>query len=163
MPTIQRASLVLVFLLTIGAVPLSHAQAASTVLGSTVCVRAEVVGAAGSGLEYTSGGVNNISGANVDVICALFRDNTSNTNGMQDLELSITDPSSGPGGFSCDAISLDHKGLIKKIVTRKNTVVGDSVLNWGSTLNVSVSKGSYAIHCSMPNGAWIRSMYYVEP
>src|SRR5690349_21426617 len=107
MLTIQRASLVVAFLVTAGALPLNHVHAASSVVGSTVCVRADVVGASGSGLVYTTYGVNNVSGLSVDVVCTLFRDNTSNTNGLQDLELSITDPSSGPGGFICDAISLD--------------------------------------------------------
>src|SRR4051812_45503140 len=138
MPTIQRASLVVAFLLTFGAVPLSHAQAANTVLGSTVCVRADVVGASGSGLVYTTYGVNNISGASADVVCTLFRDNTTNTTGMSDLELSITDPSTVAGTFTCDAISLDRKGLTKKIVNRKNTAIGDTVLDWGATVNISV-------------------------
>jgi hypothetical protein len=163
MLNLQRASLVVAFLITAGAFPLTHAQAATSVLGSTVCVRADVVGASGSGLIYTTYGVNNISGTSVDVVCNLFRDNTTNTTGMQALELSITDPSTGPGGFICDAISLDHYGNTKKIVNRVNTAVGNSVLNWGSNVNVSVSKGFYALHCTVPNGGWIRSIYYQEP
>jgi hypothetical protein len=163
MPTIQRAFLIVLFLVTVGAVPLGHAQAASTVLGATVCVRADTVGAAGNGLVYTSMGVNNISGAQADIICSLFRDNTVNTNGMQDLEIAIQDPSSGPGGFICDALSLDRKGLPKKVVRRTNTVVGESVLDWGAAVNISVSKGAYVVRCSVPNGGWIRSVYYLEP
>jgi hypothetical protein len=163
MLTIQRASLAVALLVTAGAIPLSHVEAASSVVGSTVCVRADVVGSAGSGLVYTSGGLNNISGASVDIICTLFRDNTSNTNGMQDLEVSITDPSSGPGGFICDALSLDRFGNSKKIVRRINTAVGNSVLDWGSSVNLSVSKGTYTLRCTVPNGGWLRSLYYLEP
>jgi hypothetical protein len=161
---IQRASLVFAFLITVGALPLTHAQAASSVVGSTVCVRADVVGASGSGLVYTSNGVNNISGANVDIICTLFRDNTTNTNGLQDLELSITVPSGlGAGDFTCDALSLDRYGMTKKIVPRANSVVGNTVLDWGSSVNLSVSKGSYSLRCTVPNGGWIRSLWYLEP
>jgi hypothetical protein len=163
MPNFQRASLVVAFLVTAGAFPLTHAKAATSVLGSTVCVRADVVGASGSGLFYSTYGLNNISGVNVDVVCNLFRDNTTNTNGLQALEVSITDPSSGPGGFICDAISLDRYGMTKKIVPRTNTAVGNSILSWGSSVNVSVSKGFYALRCTVPNGGWIRSLYYQEP
>jgi hypothetical protein len=163
MPTIQRAFLIALFLVAAGAVPLSHAQAASTVLGATVCVTADVVGGAGSGLLYSSGGVSNVSGRQADIICSLFRDNPINTNGMQDLELSISDPSTGPGGFICDALSLDRKGSTKKVVRRTNTAVGESVLDWGGSVNVSVSKGYYLVRCSVPNGGWIRSIYYLEP
>jgi hypothetical protein len=161
--SIQRASLTAAFLLALGAVPFTHVQAATSVLGSTVCVRADVVGASGSGLVYNSMGVNNISGAQADIICTLFRDNTTNTNGMQDLELAIKDPNSAPGGFICDAISLDRKGLPVKVVRRTNTVVGDSVLDWGGSVNISVNKGPYAVRCSVPNGGWIRSAFYLEP
>jgi hypothetical protein len=163
MRTIQRASLVVAFLVTIGALPGNRVHAATSVLGSTVCVRADVVGASGSGLIFTTYGLNNISGASVDVVCNLFRDNTTNTNGMQALELSITDPSTGPGGFICDAISMDRWGMTKKVVPKTNTAVGNSVLNWGASVNISVSKGFYALHCTVPNGGWIRSIYYQEP
>jgi len=163
MLTIQRASLVVAFVLSFGAVPMNHAAAATTVLGSTICVRADLVGNASSGLIYTLGGVNNASGGPAEILCTLFRDNTTNLTGMQDLEMSISDPSTSPGGFSCNAFSLDRKGVIKKNVNRVNSVTGESVLDWGSSVNISVSKGYYAIHCTIPNGATIHSLYYLEP
>jgi hypothetical protein len=161
MPTIQRASLVALFLVSVGAVPATHA--ATSALGSTVCVRAGVIGASGSGLEYLSSGVRNGSGASLDVICTLFRDNTVNTNGMQDLELALLDPNSTPGGFICDAISADRKSSQVKIVRRTSTKVGEFILDWGGSLNVSVARGHYAIRCTVPNGGVIHSLYYEEP
>jgi hypothetical protein len=159
--SIQKAFLIAALLIAGSTVPITHSQAASTALGPTVCVRAGTVGAAGNGLTYDSVGVTNISGAPAEVLCSLFRDNTSNSNGMQDLELSVKDPTSG--SVICDAQSLDRKGVIKKQVRKQTSVTGESVLDWGSGVNVSVSKGFYVIRCTIPNGATIRSIYYVEP
>jgi hypothetical protein len=161
--TIQRASLIVAFLVTAGAVPMSHAVAATTVLGPTVCVRAGTVGAAGNGLVYETGRVTNTTVANADVVCSLFRDNTTNTNGMQDMEMAIDDPTPMPGTFSCDAISLDRKGLTKKFANRKSTIVGEQVLDWGGSVNASVAKGHYAVRCTIPPGGSIHSIYYLEP
>lgn len=164
MSTIQRASLVVAFLLVSGAVPIQHAQAATTTLGSTMCVRAGVNGLSGTGLIYDFNGVTVATGTGgepVDIICTLFRDNTTNTNGMQDLEMSVFDPTTG--SIFCDAMSLDRKGIQKKVVRRQSSVVGESVLDWGGSVNLSVSKGYYAIRCRVPNGGAIRSIYYLEP
>jgi hypothetical protein len=161
MSKVQRAFLMVVGLVGLGAVPFANAQAASSVLGPTVCVRATSNG--NGGLEYTTAGVSNISGAPLDIVCSLFRDNTSNTNGMQALEMAIHDPSAAPGGFICDAVSQDRVGNATKVVRRTNTGVGNRILSWGSSVNVSVSRGHYAIRCTVPNGGTIRSIYYLEP
>jgi hypothetical protein len=164
MPTIQRASLILASLLVTGVLPLTHARAASTTLGPTVCVRAGVNGLSGTGLIYDYNGVTVATGTGggpVDIVCTLFRDNTSNSNGMQDLEMSVFDPTTG--SIFCDAMSLDRKGIQKKISRRQTSVTGESVLDWGGSVNVSVSKGFYSIRCQVPNGGAIRSIYYVEP
>jgi len=161
MSKVQRAFLMVVGLVAVGAVPFARATAASSVLGPTVCLRANSNGL--GGFEYTSAGVTNISGAPADLVCALFRDNTTNTNGMQDLEVAFNDPSAAPGGFICDAISQDRVGLVKKVVRRTNGAVGNQVLDWGASLNASVVKGHYAVRCTVPNGATIRSIYYLEP
>jgi hypothetical protein len=161
MSTVQRAFLMVVGLVVVGAVPFGRLRAATTVLGPTVCLRANSNGL--GGFEYISSGVTNISGAPADIVCGLFRDNTTNTNGMQDIELAISDPSAAPGGFVCDAITQDRTGSAKKVVRRTSTAVGNSVLDWGSSVNVSVAKGHYAIRCTVPNGGTIRSIYYLEP
>jgi hypothetical protein len=163
MSKVQRAFLIVVGLVVGGAVPFARATAASSVLGPTVCLRVGLNGGQAVGIEYTTAGVQNISGAPVDILCTLFRDNTTNTNGMQDLELAITDPSTAAGGFICDAVSQDRTGNAKKVVRRTNTGVGNQVLDWGGSVNVSVSKGHYAVRCTVPNGATLRSIYYLEP
>ena len=161
MSKVQRAFLMVVGVVGMGAVPFARVEAATTVLGPTACLRANTNGL--GGLEYTSAGVVNISGAPADVVCALFRDNTTNTNGMQDLEVSINDPSTSPGGVICDAVSQDRNGSAKKVVRRTNTTVGNIILDWGGSLNVSVAKGHYAVRCTIPNGATFRSIFYLEP
>src|SRR6185436_5572158 len=158
---VQRAFLMVVGLVVMGAVPFGRVHAATTVLGPTVCLRANTNGL--GGVQYTSAGVENISGAPVDLVCALFRDNTTNTNGMQDLEVAVTDPSAAPGGVICDAITQDRKGSATKVVRRTSTAVGNIVLDWGGSVNVSVSKGHYAVRCTIPNGATLRSIFYLEP
>lgn len=164
MSTIQRASLIAALLLSSGAIPIMHARAASSTLGSTVCVRAGVNGLSGTGLIYDVNGITVATGTNggpVDIVCTLFRDNTSNTNGMQDLEMAVFDPLGG--NIFCDASSFDRKAVNKRTVRRTSSVVGESILDWGSSINVSVSKGYYAIRCTVPNGGALRSIYYVEP
>jgi hypothetical protein len=162
MSKVQRAFLMVVGLVGVGVVPFAQATAATSVLGPTVCVRANSNG--NGGLEYTSAGVANTSGASLDVVCSLFRDNTTNTNGMQDLELAITDPTStAPGGFICDGITQDRTGSATKVIRRTSTKLGNSILDWGGSVNVSVAKGHYAIRCTVPNGGIIRSIFYQEP
>ena len=167
MRTIKRVFFVVAFVVVVGAVPFSSARAGSSVVGSTVCVRSDVIGAAGSGLTYTSVGVENDSGSDAEVICTLFRDNTSNTNGMTDLELAIgmSSNSTAGGTFTCQALSIDRKGIVKKQVTKQVSVAsgGNTVIGWGSSLNVSVPKGAYAIECSVPIFGIIHSVFYSEP
>src|SRR5216110_2118390 len=128
MSKVQRAFLMVVGLVGVGSVPFAHAQAATSVLGPTVCLRVGLNGGQAVGIDYSTAGVSNISGAPVDILCTLFRDNTSNTNGMQDLELAIFDPSTAPGGFICDAVSQDRVGSARKVVRRTNTGVNNQVL-----------------------------------
>jgi hypothetical protein len=161
MSKVQRAFLMVVGLVVMGAVPMGHLNAATSVLGPTVCVRAGLSGSIG--LDYTTAGVTNATGGPTDILCSLFRDNTTNTNGMQDLEMAIFDPSASPGGFICDAVSQDRVGSARKVSRRTNTGVNNQILDWGGSVNVSVSKGHYAIRCTVPNGATIRSIFYLEP
>jgi hypothetical protein len=154
---VQRAFLMVVGLVVMGAVPFARAQAASTVLGATVCLRA--AGQLGN-VEYNSAGLKNTSGTSMLVVCTLFRDNTVNTNGMQDLEVAINDP---VGGTECKAISSDRQGNQKKVVTKTNGATGNVVIDFGSSLNVSVAKGYYTVQCQIPDQAIIRTIFYVEP
>src|SRR5688572_698594 len=130
MSIFRRVSLMVVLVVGAGAFVFGHARAATSVLGPTSCVR---LGANGSsGLEYTSDGVKNVVGMPVNVVCSLFRDNTTNTDGMQDLEVSISDPNPLPGILTCTAYSFDRQGVIKKQLEKKATTRGNVILDWGS-------------------------------
>lgn len=162
MSIFRRASVAVVLVaMAVGTVLIAKAQAATSVLGSTVCVREGNAGS--SGLEYLSSGVINSVGAPANVICSLFRDNTTNTNGMQDLEVSIFDPSGTAGGVTCTAFSFDRLGVIRKKVDRTATATGNIIIDWGGSVNVSVTRGHYAIRCTLPAGATLRSIFYTEP
>jgi hypothetical protein len=150
-----------VLLVGTGALVRSHANAATSVLGPTACVKAGNQGSIG--LEYTSEGVANSTGVPTEVICSLFRDNTTNTNGMQDLEIAIRDPNPTAGVLACTAFSYDRNGVIKKSLEKRPTTVGNVIIDWGSAINVSVSRGYYTIRCMLPVNAIVRSIFYTEP
>jgi hypothetical protein len=157
MSTFRRASLMAVLLVGLGALPMGHAVGASSVLGTIGCAP---TGPLTDNVEYTSAGLKNKSTATLTIVCSLFRDNTSNTNGMQDLEISLFDQT---GGTKCAAFSFDRKGFTKKMIEKVNSTVGEAVIDFGGALNASVSKGYYAVSCSLTPQSILRSIYYVEP
>jgi hypothetical protein len=159
MSKFQRAFLMVVGLVGVGAVPLSHLSAATSVLGPTVCVSN---GAPGTFAIYRTDGVELSGPSSGNILCTLFRDNTTNTTGMQDLEVSVNDPTSG-GGISCLAVSTKRDGSSFKTAERHTTKTGEQILDFGGSLNSSVSKGHYSITCSVAVGGVIHNIYYLEP
>jgi hypothetical protein len=155
MSKVQRAFLMVVGLVVMGAVPLAHVSAATSVLGPTVCV------STGAGFAtYRTDGVE-MTGSSGQILCSLFRDNTTNTNGLQDLEVSVNDPTTG--SISCLAVSTRRDGSSLKTAERRATKTGEQILDFGGSLSSSVSKGHYSITCSMPLGAVIHNIFYLEP
>jgi hypothetical protein len=160
---VQRAFLMVVAVVGMGAVLFGTAGAATSVLGPTVCVPTGPSGSAG--FEYFGFGVRNETGAQHDILCTLFRDNTTNTNGMQDLEVAVKIDPGFPGTITCDAATYDRNGNPVKVVRRTTSTANANgvVLDWGSSLNLSVSKGHYVVRCTLPDQALIRSIFYLEP
>jgi len=158
---VQRASLIVVSILAfgVGALPVTDARAASTVAGPTFCQPTN--GVTGFQVQYTTGGIQNIAGRAIDIICTLFRDNTTNTNGLSDLEVAIKIDPAFPGTFTCVAAAVDRKGDWVRNVTKSKTSTG--IIDFGNLLNFSVTKGHYALRCSMPTNATLHSIYYLEP
>jgi hypothetical protein len=148
-------------LVAVGAVPFGRATAATTVLGPSICAR----GLASNGNVNVTGGMfQNISGAQMTVICSLFRDNTTNTNGMQDLEITVRNDGDVANVATCTAVSYNRQGSPLKMASR--TTNGTSVeqtLDFGGSLNLSVSRGHYSIFCQMPNLFSVHNIFYTEP
>lgn len=135
----------------------TRAHADAKVLGPMVCHAAAPF--LDQTLEYRVGGITNNSGGAVQIVCSLMRDTVSNTNGLRDLEVAVTDPT---GSFSCDAVSEDRNGEPVKVVHRSISGTGNKVLDWSSSLNVSVNRGHYSVSCFLPDKASLHSIYYDE-
>jgi hypothetical protein len=153
----QRLTAVTAFALGLVALPRHSIGADGKIINSTNC---QLAGDAAGRLSYLVGGVMNISGINHDVMCGLLRDNTTNTNGISDLEMSVSDPTTG--SFFCDAVSADRNGNLLKVVRRTSTKSGAQILDWGASLNLSASKGHYAITCTVPNNGVIHNVFVNE-
>jgi hypothetical protein len=155
--SVQRASTIAAFALALVAMSRNSIGADGKIMGPTDC---QLAGDAGGRLTYLVGGVTNSSGINRDVVCEVQRDNTTNTNGVSDLEMAVSDPTTG--SFFCDAVSVDRDGVLLKVVRRQSTRQGAQVLDWGNSLNVGKSKGHYAITCTVPANGIIHSIFVNE-
>lgn len=111
------------------------------------------------GVEFTTNGAKNVSGALLMLECSIERDNTGNTNGLADLELRVTDPR---GRLVCDAFSFDRAGNVLAVSSRVAAGPGQQTLDFGNSLNVSASKGHYAISCFMDLGTQVHSIFVDE-
>jgi hypothetical protein len=129
------------------------------IAGPTSCQLGASV--AGARLAYATSGVTNVSGINVNVVCSLVRDNTTNTNGLSDLEMVVTAPAGG-GNFDCTALAEDRNGNPVLAVHRMTSRSGAQVLDWGGSITVSASKGYYIINCDTPAGGVIHSVFHNE-
>jgi hypothetical protein len=138
--------------------PHTSIGADAKVTGASVCRR--LGGVQQFGLQYTSNGVQNITGSSADLICNLPRDNTGNTNGLSDLEVTIRNFTTG--GSSCDALSIDRNGNPMQIVRKDSTRLGSETLDFGAGLSVSANKGGYLVVCHLTNGSMINSVYTNE-
>jgi hypothetical protein len=155
----QRASTVAAFALAALLVPGRSMGLDGKIAGPTSCQLGASV--AGARLSYLTSGVTNVSGINVNVVCALVRDNTTNTNGLQDLEMSVTAPAGG-GNFDCTLLSEDRQGNPVLAVHRTTTRPGAQVLDWAGSITVSTSKGYYILNCDVPNNGTIHSIFHNE-
>jgi hypothetical protein len=143
--------------ITVGAGFASQARADGKVISPSSC---RLAGGGTTGLSYGAGHVTNTSGASAAIVCPVFRDTVSNSNGLLDLEVAVGDST---GTISCDALALDRAGNITKSVTRRTPGTGAQVIDFAATLNASSNRGHYSVICQVPNGSRIHSLFYDEP
>ena len=136
--------------------PVPPPVAGAKVVSPAAC---RLLGGGTSGLTYGAGHVTNTSGASASVVCPIVRDNTSNTTGLRDAEVAVTDAT---GTMSCAAVSVDRAGNILKSVGVTIPGTGSRIIDFGSSMNLGVSRGHYQVTCNVPNGAKIHSVYYDE-
>jgi hypothetical protein len=158
-PITRASTAVLITAALTLAVPGSSLGLDGKIAGPTACQLGASI--AGARLAYATSGVTNVTGVNVNVVCALVRDNTLNTNGLSDLEMVVTAPTGG-GNFDCTILAEDRGGNPLIAVHRTTTTPGTHVLDWGGSVTVSGSKGYYIINCDVPANGIIRSIFHNE-
>lgn len=137
----------------------STAHADGKILGPTACKPYGINPSVD--LTYGFSHVTNNTGAQVSIVCALVRDTSTNTNGLQDLEVSITDPTGG--SMVCNAFSVGRNGAtLSQLRKNAGTSTAPQIIDFGSALNASASRGHYAVVCEVPNGGKIHSIFYEE-
>lgn len=150
--------LAVVAVVMVGAVPRRSLAADGKILGGQVCELGPAPSSAT--VRYDSDGIEMVSTGGT-VMCTMIRDNVTNTNGLSDVELSVNDPTGG-GGVICDLLAQDRHGTPVKVVRRTSSRNGPQVLDWGGSLNVGASKGTYSFICLLPPGGRISSLYFNE-
>jgi hypothetical protein len=102
-----------------------------------------------------------------NMVCPLVRGNTTNTNGLTNLQLNLFKQVSAT--FTCTAESYDQNGSLLKSVAKSTTQTGITFLSWGSSINASSAKGTYGIVCTVVGAvppAWgdeLMNIDYTEP
>ena len=93
------------------------------------------------------------------VFCPVIKDNTTTTAGLADLEVSVSNAS---GSMYCTAFSLDRYGNTLDSSTVYAANGSDKVINFGSAINVSDSRGGYSVFCYLGAGDRLHSIYSLE-
>ena len=89
------------------------------------------------------------------VACGLDRQNITNTNGLQDLDIRLKNFLGSPNTVTCSVTALrptdafPHKTVTKSITL---AAFASGTLDFGTSLNSSVAYGHYVVECSLPNG-----------
>jgi len=100
-------------------------------------------------------------------VCPLLRSNPSSTSGLSALTVNVT--KYGAGQLLCYAQSTDMNGSVLKSVSKSiaSSERGTLHLVWGSSLNTSSAKGTFAVQCNtnggVPFGDELYSIEYTEP
>jgi hypothetical protein len=107
-----------------------------------------------SGLpEYGFGTILNGFGApgDVNVVCPVVRDNTSNLNGTADFTVRVV--SNGADFVLCSSYSVDEDGTLIDTVTASTNSNVPVTLN--IDLAISANKGAYSMRCVLPPDSMI--------
>lgn len=92
------------------------------------------------------------------IVCPLDRRNVTNTNGIRNVEIALTNRS---GGMWCSVSSQDRFGGYVRRVTR-TPMLGRRLVSWGSTVNASTAYGSYSVFCVLGSGDTIHTIRLSE-
>jgi hypothetical protein len=114
---------------------------------------------------YNALGVHTKSGDMLQVTCPIARHNTSNTNGLLDLEVRfavITPQISTAQTATCYARSLRPDGTVHKFVQKSNSGFTFKV-DFDGAFNSGVSGGSYVVDCDVPNFTHLLQILVSEP
>jgi hypothetical protein len=112
------------------------------------------------GFQFASNGATNVSGGSLDLVCSLPRDNTTNTNGLSDLQIVVTDPT---GHMSCVVFAYDaNDNVFTAVEAQPDLIVGTKIFDFGSSLGFSVAKGHYEVRCTLDNNAILHSILVNE-
>lgn len=105
--------------------------------------------------------VNNGAGTR-DLWCPILRENTTNITGLDDLDVRVTDFSTG-GTIDCTAYSMDLNGDVVDSSVQSTTSGGTQWLNFSSALGDSVGSGFYVLLCSLGNLDGVSHYIWDEP
>ena len=116
-----------------------------------------------SKLRYAQSGILHFEpGQTLGAICPIPRSNPSNTNGLLDVEVRIVGVSNVSVTVQCNVAAIGPNGGVVKEVNKSASGTNFKV-DFGSSLNRSVSGGSYVVSCSLPSHALLVSVRAREP
>jgi hypothetical protein len=107
-------------------------------------------------IAYGSGGVS-ASGGAADVFCSIVRDNNTNTDGLDDLDVMVS------GNVLCVAYAVTSFGNVDDSNNQSGGSSGDHHLNWGTNIDVSSVSGAYLVNCVLDSGEGVYTYEWTEP
>lgn len=101
----------------------------------------------------------NDAASSQDAVCPIERD-LPGTTPFQDIEIHVENGVSQT--FSCTAYAITKFGAVDDSSNQSTTTSGTQTLDFGTAINVTSSRGSAAILCTVPTGADIFAYYWNE-
>jgi len=109
--------------------------------------------------EKTIAGSACISIGSGDVLCPLVRDNTSNTNGLSDIDVRVNNVTASTY-VGCTAYSIDSSGSTVDWSLASTTTAG---IQWlGMVIDDSADNGTYSVLCEMDAGDSVFNVVWEE-
>lgn len=103
-----------------------------------------------------------LASATTTITCPMVRDNATNTDGLDDLDVFLVNASGG--AITCTAYSLDSYGNVTQSDPESTTSSGvNEHLNWGANLSSSSSGGTYVVVCTLAADDRLYTYIWDEP